>query len=98
MPDEATQEIIKQMQAQIAVLTDRLNQREGGGGQQLFAPVDDVTKAVIGAALGNGAGSHALTTTATVSGGSVTVPAAYQGTRIILLDGTQYEIPYISKV
>lgn len=95
MLDEETLQMIQTMQAQIADLTQRLNARDH---QQLVAPVDDVTKAVIGAALGNGPGSSSLTQIIGTAGPTATVPAAYQGSRIILLDDSQYEVPYIAKV
>lgn len=95
MLDAETLKMIQDMQAQIATLTARIDKRDH---QQLVAPVDDVSKAVIGAALANGAGSHALTQSIGIGAvpASITVPAAYQGTRFILLDGTQYEFPYLS--
>lgn len=62
--------------------------------QQLIAPFDDVSKAVIGAAIGAGAGSSALTQTV---GSGLIVPSAYLGTQFLLVDGTQLEFPYLSK-
>lgn len=86
---------IATLEAMVADLTTRLNARDR---QQLVAPVDDVTKAVIGAAVENGPGSSPLTQVISTSGASAIVPAAYEGSRVLILDGSQYVIPYIAKV
>lgn len=65
--------------------------------QQIQAPLDDASKNTLGAATDGGAGSSDLTQSVSVSGDpeSITVPAAFAGSRIIELGGSTFEIPYL---
>ncbi len=66
--------------------------------QQISNPLDVASRNLIGGAEDNGAGSSSLTQSVSISGDpeSINVPAAYAGTRFIILDGVRYEIPYLS--
>ncbi len=63
--------------------------------QQLSLPVDDASRAALGAVTGRGPGSTTKTQTVAVSStpSNITVPAAYVKTVVVEIDGTQYEIP-----
>ena len=81
-----------ELQQQIDELKARLDARDI---QQLKAPLDDVSKAVVGSPISNGAGSVPLTQTIGTAGATATVPAAYSGTRVLIIDGAPYNIPYL---
>lgn len=63
--------------------------------QQLALPVDDASRAALGAVTGKGPGSTTKTQSVAVSSTptNITVPAAYVQTVVVEIDGTQYEIP-----
>lgn len=66
--------------------------------QQLVAPLDDVSRAVLHAATGLGFGSKLKTqsiSVATTPPSNITVPAAYSGTLILVIEGAQYEVPFL---
>jgi len=63
--------------------------------QQLSFPVDDSSKAALGALIGRGNGSKTLTQMIDTSGANATVPAAYTDTLIVEFEGAQYEVPYL---
>lgn len=66
--------------------------------QQISLPLDDQSRIIIGGVVDDGAGSSALTENRNLSGNpeTITVPKAYTATRLIILDGTRYEIPIIA--
>lgn len=66
--------------------------------QQLSLPVDDASRNALGAAVGVGPGSTATSQSVNISTTpmSISVPAAYAGTEILVINGVQREIPYIA--
>lgn len=66
--------------------------------QQISQPLDDPSRNIIGGLQDDGNGSSSLTQSINLSGNpeTINVPAAYQDTRLILIGGIRYEIPYIS--
>lgn len=84
---------ITKLQAQVAELMAWKAARER---QQISLPLDDASKLSSGAYFRVGVGTHALTQVVTDShGDTVTVPAAYSGTRFIIAEGEQVEIPIL---
>lgn len=86
---------MQKMQAQIADLLQWKAARER---QQISFPLDDASRNSLGVPTFVGAGSSDRTDTVGVAATptSISVPAAYVGTIIISINGTQYEIPYIA--
>lgn len=69
--------------------------------QQISYPLDDPSRNIVGGLQDDGPGATSLTQVYTdnnaVSGGDThTGTKAYAGTRLILINGTRYEIPYIA--
>lgn len=65
--------------------------------QQISFPVDEASRNALGVVTRSGPGSSTKTQSVLVSGtpSSITVPAAYAGTIILLADGVPFEIPYL---
>lgn len=85
-------ELLEKLQEQVAGLLEWKRQRET---QQLSYPVDLASKTALGVPTGVGPGSKTLTQTINTAGATASVPAAYAGTVIIEIEGTQYELPYL---
>lgn len=84
---------IQQLQEQVAELMEWKAEKER---QQITYPLDEASKTGSGALFKAGVGTKALTQVVTDShGDTVTVPAAYAGTRLIRVEGEQIEIPYL---
>lgn len=66
--------------------------------QQLSYPVDNASRDALRAVVGNGPGTTPLLQSISLSGNaqSINVPAAYQKTVVIIVDGAQYEIPSLT--
>lgn len=98
-PEQQTQFDTMQRQVTylLGVIDDLAKWKEDRIRQQITSPLDDVSKANIGAAVGHGAGSVALTQSVSVPTAptTISVPAAYAGTRVIEIEGQQYTIPYL---
>lgn len=86
-------ERIKKLERQVQELLDYKAERIR---QQLFFPVDDASKRVLGAVVNNGDGSSTKTQVVSTSGATATVPAPYLGTKLFLVDGSYKEFPYIA--
>lgn len=82
---------ITQLEVLVAELSQwKLNKER----QQLSFPVDEASKASLGAGIVTGAGSTSKTQTYTTSdSATVVAPKAYSQTFILLANGTQYEVP-----
>lgn len=65
--------------------------------QQISYPLDEASKTSMGVPSKFGSGSKTLTQSITIpnGGGSANVPAAYSGSIVLLIEGGQYEIPYL---
>lgn len=89
------EERLAKLEAQIAELSAWKTQREQ---QQVAFPLDDISKNIIGGVIYDGAGSTDTTDDLSISGDpeTVQVPASYDGTILLLVDGVRYEIPYIN--
>lgn len=86
-------ERIKKLERQVQDLLDYKAERIR---QQLFFPVDDASKRVLGAVVNNGDGASTKTQTINTAGATAVVPAPYLGTKFFLVDGSYKEFPYIA--
>lgn len=95
-----TEEIIGELQETIRTLTAQIDElmawKEARTDQQLFYPVDDVSKAALGAWTGDGAGSIGLTTTVNIPSvpNTITIPKIPSGVRVVNIGGSQFNIPF----
>lgn len=89
------EEELKQLKKQVAELLEWKRQKEL---QQIDFPLDQASRSVIGGAQDEGAGESSLTQVVEVASAptNINVPAAYSGTRLIVIGGVRYEIPYLS--
>jgi hypothetical protein len=98
------QQLIEELKQQVGVLAAQVKEfiawKQARSRQQLIAPVDDASKAVLGVLTGGEQGSVALTQSVSISGTptDIDVPAAYEGSIIISIGGAQYVVPYLTKV
>lgn len=101
--DDLTTEVgslTEQLSTMSDQLTGVLQYIEDRQEQQIVGPVDAASKASLGVITKVSDGSSAKTQTVSITlvPTSISVPAAYVGTLIMLADGGQYEVPYIKKV
>lgn len=58
-------------------------------------PIDEASKNALQAVTKLGSGTATLTQTISTAGATAEVPAAYEGTIVIQVNGENYEIPYL---
>lgn len=83
---------LEQLKQQVAELYAWMQQRKE---HQIVSPLDDDSRAAIGAVSGTKPGSKTLTQVVGTAGATATVPAAYAGSEIVIIRGKQREIPYL---
>lgn len=85
---------IRELEMMVAELMEWKRKRSV---QQLSYPVDDASRNALGVATVTGRGAAALTqsVSVTTTPTSITVPAAYTDTILIVSEGNQYEIPIL---
>lgn len=90
------------MEQEIAQLKDQIAElmawKEQKTKQQILFPLDDASRNTIGGVIPDGAGATTKTLDLNLTGNAetITVPALYTGTILLLIDGVRYEIPYIA--
>lgn len=86
---------IQQLRKEVKELQEWKRSRER---QQITFPLDIASKTALGAPYGEGSGSATLTQSISLTGNpqSISVPAAYNDTLILVVDGVKYEIPYLA--
>lgn len=85
-------EELQQLKLQVQELLDWKKQKEE---QQITYPLDVASKNALGAPYSEGAGSTTKTQSVnvTTTPTSITVPAAYVQTFILVVNGVRYEVP-----
>lgn len=88
------QEQITKLQQQVDELLEWKRARQR---QQISYPIDQASQNTLGAAIGNGLGTHALTQNINLTGNpqTITPPAAYGGTIFLVISGETYEVPFL---
>jgi hypothetical protein len=90
------EERLAQLEAEMAELRRENSERNV---QQIKYPLDDISRTILGTGLtSSGLGATDTTQTIAIAStpASIDVPAAYEGTILILSDGATYEIPYLA--
>lgn len=88
------EERITQLENLVKELTDWKNKREI---QQISYPLDEASKNIVGGLTYSSAGASSLTQTVNVPSTptDISVPSAYSGTEIVVINGVLREIPYL---
>lgn len=86
---------LQKLKAEVEELKKQIADRDR---QQIKLPLDVASKTALGVPFGEGAGSATLTQSVAIAATptSISVPAAYAGTFFLVVNGTRYEIPYIT--